>query len=299
MRQATNKVNITGLLSEVKLDYATQTGKDGNPVDVIRGSINIKTTITIGSKDIDVEAPIQVYVKKFKNDGNPNAQYEEWRKVKEEYISIAAGGEAKATAIRVFGNVTENAYYNEAGAKVSYTRIRGSFVSQVDKARMRPEAAWELEYVIANKHYVLDDDGVETDKYCVNALVPQYNGSVDVIPLYTTNPNAIKDIENWDDGSTRKCTGYLNFTVGEVIAAPVDDSWGAVEETKVSRTKSLSELVILKGSEALTGEFAFDPDEVNAGLAMREEAIEASKDKKKSGKKAPEKGTATFANLGF
>lgn len=296
MRQATNKVNITGLLNSTSLDYKTQ-ARDGSPLDAIAGFINIKTTITVGSKEIETEIPIQVYVNRTKKDGTPNSQYDEWKKVKEEYISVAAGGEAKATAIRVFGNVMENAYVNEAGTKVSYTRIKGSFVSQVDKTRMRPEAAWELEYVVANKHYVVDDDGVETDKYCINALVPQYNGSVDVIPLYTTNPNAIKDLETWEDGSTRKSTGYLNFTVGEVIAAPVDDSWGAVEDTRVSRTKSVSELVILKGSEALTGEFEFNADEINEGLALREAKIE--NDKKKSSKKAPAKGTATFANLGF
>ena len=307
MRQATNKVKITGLLSEVDLQDASFTGNDGNPVEVIRGTIKVKVDLPVGDKTILDEIPIQVFAKKYKNDGSPNSAYDDWKKVKDEYVSIAAGGEDSAQAISVTGaNVQENTYYNQMGTKVSYTRIRGSFVRAVDKSRMVPEASWELEFVVANKKYLVDDDGVETDKYCINAIIPQYGGSVDVVPIYTTNPRAIQDIEQWEEGSTMKAYGYLNFTVGEAPKkVVVDDTWGEIPELVTeSGTRSVSELIITKASgEPLTGEFAFDPVEINNALAEREARIEADKDKKASGtkgtKKAPAKGKATFTNLGF
>jgi len=305
MRQATNKVKLTGLLSEVDLEDASF-DSNGSPVEVIRGTIKVKINLPVGDKIIPNEVPVQVFCKKYKNDGNPNTAYDDWKKVKEEYVSIASGGEAKADAICVTGaNVQENTYYNANGNKVSYTRIRGSFVKHVDKGHMVPEASWELEFVVGNKAYVLDDDGVETDKFCINAIVPQYGGAVDVVPIFTTNPMAIKDIEQWEDGSTMKAYGRLNFTVGEPgTAIASDDTWGEIPEQRTTGgTRSVSELIIQKASnEPLSGEFAFDPAEINGALADREKRIEQSKDKKSSGvstKKAPAKGKATFANLGF
>lgn len=305
MRQAVNKVKIVGLLSEVDLEDTSYTDKvTGNPVEAIRGKIKVRVDLPVGSEIIKNEIPVQVFSKKYKNDGNPNTAYEDWKKIKEECISIAAGGETKADAIVITSaNLEENTYYNQNGVKVSYPRIRASFIRKIERARMTPEASWELEFVVGNKSYVLDDDGVETDKFCINTIVPQYGGSVSVIPVFTTNPAAIRDIEQWEDGSTMKAFGRLNFTVSEAPApVVVDDTWGDLPVETSGGTRSVSELIIQRATnEPLTGEFAFDAGEINSALAAREKAIEEIKNRKPAvaSKKAPAKGKSTALDFGF
>ena len=90
---ALNEVSIEGILSEVKLQEGT--GKNNEPV--IFGEYKIKTTNTIDGIETVCEIPIRVYQSKITKNNKENPAYNTALTIMKDYVSIAAGGEEKAT----------------------------------------------------------------------------------------------------------------------------------------------------------------------------------------------------------
>lgn len=293
LRQAQNTVYIEGLVSEIDLAAAT-IKKDGHDAECIRGTVKIRVHQIINNENKTLEIPVQVFSMKYKNNGEPNPAYTSTKQVMEEYVSIAAAGVEKADGIRIKNATLQmNEYYAPNGNLVSYPRISSSFFTRISRDQMKEEATFTIEFVVANKRYETDNDGVETSKYRIQGIVPQYGGKADIFEFNSYNPNVINSIDRfWNPNDTVKALGKINFsTQTKTVTIPVDFG----EPQQRIETISVSELLITGGSNSpLEGEFAFDIDEVADALAKRKEKLEEDKNKASTMPK-PSKSL----NLGF
>lgn len=296
-----NVVKIEGILSEVDLEYKSFT-KDDKTIKAIGGVIKVRVDTAVNGADTTLEIPVHMFAAQLTNAGAPNPAYDSISRIKEEYVSIAASDIDHADRIRITkGAIQMNEYYGQDGRLISFPRITASFVSKIKREECKPKAEFNVTFMVGKAAYELDGEGVETDKYKVTGMVPQYGGKVDVIPFFAYNPGVIDAVSNyWNEGDTVRATGKLNFTSKtEEVTANVDFG----EPTTTTRTISLSELVITGGSSTpLDGEYAISYDDVKAALEDRKNRLAESKEKaakKGTSGKAPAPATKKFSDLGF
>lgn len=288
LREAVNQVKIEGILSETDLKYGSFV-KDGKTVETIGGSIKVLVVQNINGAPQSNEIPVYMFSQKYTKAGKLNPAYESIERVMKEYVSIAsAGGEAGATKIRITNaKITMNEYIGQNGKLVSFPRIQASFAG-IANGEFKPEGSFSVEMAVSNIVPVVDSEGVEVEprRLKITGIVPQYGGKVDVVEFLATTPNVINAIENyWEKNGTFKAVGKLNFTSTTRVEKEEVDFGEPVEHI---RTVSVSELIITGGSQApLEGEFAFDIDEINEGLARRKENLAKSKERAAAGKKTP------------
>lgn len=296
-----NNVTIEGLLSEVDLENKTFK-KNGADVNAIGGSIKIRVEATINGENVVLEIPVQMFAAQFTNAGAPNPAYDSIQKIKDTYVSIAASDITKADAVRITkGSIQMNEYYGQDGRLISFPRIHASFVTKIRREECTPKADFSVTFMVGKAGPELDREGVETNRYKIMGMIPQYGGRIDVVPFFAVNPGVIDAVSQyWSEGDTVKATGKLNFT-SEVrqIETKVDFGDPVIE----TRTISLSELVITGGSSTpLDGEFAINYDDVKVALEDRKVRLEQSKEKsqnKGTAGKAPAASSNKFSDLGF
>lgn len=297
-----NIVKIEGILSEVELEHKDFT-KDGNTVKAVGGIIKVRVDTVINGTETALEIPVHMFAAQLTNAGNPNPAYESIERIMNEYVSIAASDIEHADRIRITkGQIAMNEYYGQDGKLNSYPRVTASFVTKIKKEECKPKAEFTITFMVGKAGYELDRDGVETEKYKITGMVPQYGGKVDVVPFFAYNAGVIDAVSNyWNEGDTVKATGKLNFTSEtKEVETKVDFGEPVIE----TRTFAISELVITGGSSTpLDGEFAIDYDDVKAALEQRKERLAAQKEKSAnkgtSGKApAPTSGNK-FKDLGF
>ena len=297
-----NVVKIEGILSEVDLEYKDFT-KNGSTSKAIGGVIKVRVDTAVNGKDTTLEIPVHMFAAQFTNAGAPNPAYESIARIKEEYVSIAASDIDHADRVRITkGSINMNEYYGQDGRLISFPRVNASFVSKIKREECKPKAEFTVTFMVGKAGFELDKDGVETNKYKITGMVPQYGGKVDVIPFFAYNEGVVDAVSNyWNEGDTVKATGKLNFT-SETKEVEVKVDFG--EPSVETRTYSISELVITGGSSTpLEGEFAINYDDVKTALEERKARLAESKDK------AANKGTAgkapaptaqkKFSDLGF
>lgn len=297
-----NTVKIEGILSEIDLKYGTIT-KNGVESKTVGGTIKIRVNTQINKENVELEIPVHMFSTQYTNAGASNPAFESIERVMNEFVSIAASDIDRADRVRITrGQIGMNEYYGQNGNLVSFPRISASFVSKIKKDECKPDASFSVTFMVGTKGYETDREGVETDRYKVMGMIPQYGGKIDVVPFYATNPGVIDAISNyWNDAETVKATGKLNFTSKtETVAVQVD--FGEPSET--TRTISVSELVITGGSSTpLEGDFAIDYEDVKAALEERKSRLAALKDKsqnKGTAGKAPAQTSGNkFKDLGF
>lgn len=280
MRQAVNRVRIEGILSEIDLGYHTY-DKQGRVTDCVRGTVKIRVDQDVQGEKTILEIPISMFANKLKNDGNPNPAYDSISKVMG-LTSIAAGGEELADRVRVTGaQIRMNEYYDQNGRLISFPRINASFVNKIRKDEMVPAASFELEFVIGKiEDEIKNVKGEEevTGRQKIQAIVPQFGGRIDVVPLIIENPKVASVINaNWSEGDTVSAAGRLNFTT-ETREEAVELDFG--EAAPIQRTFSISELFLIGGAKApLTGELEFDKADIQQGLAERKARLDKQKEK--------------------
>ena len=295
-----NVVRIEGILSEVDIDYK-DFKKNGVDTKAIGGVIKIRVTQAINGVDTELEIPVHMFAAQLTNSGSPNPAYESIARIKNEYVSIAASDIEHADRVRITkGAISMNEYYGQDGRLISFPRITASFVTKIKKEECKPKAEFTVTFMVGQSGYELDKEGVETDKYKVIGMIPQYGGKVDVVPFYAYNPGVIDAVSNyWTEGDTVKATGRLNFTSE---TKEVEQNHGFGESIIETRTYSISELVITGGNPSpLDGEFAINYDDVKVALEDRKNRLAESKEKSANrgaaGKApAPQK---KFSDLGF
>lgn len=297
-----NVVRIEGILSEIDLEYKEFT-KNGSPAKAIGGVIKIRVNTAINGAETELEIPVHMFAAQLTNSGAPNPAYESIARIKEEYISIAASDIEHADRVRITkGAISMNEYYGQDGRLISFPRVTASFVSKIKREECKPKAEFTVTFMVGKAGYELDKDGVETDKYKVTGMIPQYGGKVDVVPFFAYNQGTIDAISNyWQEGDTVKAIGKLNFT-SQTKEVEVKVDFG--EPTIETRTYSISELVITGGSSTpLDGEFAINYEDVKVALEQRKERLAESKEKSAnrgtSGKAPAPAAAKKFADLGF
>lgn len=303
LRQAENRVKIEGILSEVDIKPGTFK-KNGATQESIGGTITVKVVQKINDVEKELMIPVHMFASKLTNRGTPNPAYESIKKVASEFTSIAAAGnEDEADRIRITNaNVRMNEYYSADGRLISFPRINASFVSKIKSGECRSEATFEIEFVVAKKDEETDRNGDPTGRYKIDAILPQYGGKVDVIPLYAESEGVINAVSTyWEVGDTVKASGRLDFSSKTEVTLEEVDFGEPIEKI---RTINKSDLIITGGSqEPLSGDFAFDNEEIKQALADRKAKLEAQKERdmsRTSAKKAPPQVTNNgFADLGF
>lgn len=303
LRQAENRVKVEGILAEIDIKPGSF-NKNGQMMESIGGSIIVKVTQKISGEEKELAIPVHMFASKLTNKGTPNPAYESIKKVMDEYVSIAASenGEEGADRVRITsGSVRMNEYYSQDGRLISFPRVNASFVSRINKADCKPEATYTAEFVVANKAEEIVNDE-PTGRYRIDAIIPQYGGKVDVVPMYAQSEGVIDAVSTyWNVGDTVKANGRLDFSATtETIIEEVDFG----EPIEKTRTINRSDLIITGGSqEPLDGDFAFDNTEIQSALADRKLRLEKQKDKDMSraaSKAAPPKNTGNgFTDLGF
>lgn len=297
-----NTVKIEGILSEIDIKYGSFMKKGVN-TNSIGGVIKVRVNQKINGEDTELEIPVHLFASQYTNAGAANPAYESIERIMKEYVSIAASDIDHADRVRITrGALQMNEYYGQNSNLVSFPRVTASFVSKIKKDECRPEASFIVVFMVGSKGYELDKDGVETNKYKIVGMVPQYGGKVDVVPFVAINKGVIDAVSNyWNEGDTVKAAGRLNFTSKTETHTTEVDFGEPVEET---RTVSVSELILTSGSSTpLEGEFALNADDVTAALAARKAKLAELKEKstvKGTSGKAPAASAGNkFKDLGF
>lgn len=284
IREAENVVRIEGILSEVDLKYGSFVKKATNEtVNSIGGSIKVQVNQNINGKETILEVPVHMFASEYTNKGAKNPAYQNIERVMNEFTSIAAaGGVQGADAIRITnGKIVMNEFPNRMGEISSYPRINASFISKIKKEDLKPEASFSVTFVVGKKTPEVDREGVETGRYKVTGVLPQYGGKVDVVDFITANPKVIQAIEQyWNENDTVSAIGRLNFSSRtETVVKEVDFG----EPQELVRTFSVSELVITGGSATpLDEERAYDLNEIKSALADRKIRLEKMKEDAKN-----------------
>lgn len=303
LRQAENRIKIEGILAEIDIKPGSF-NKNGQTMESIGGSILVKVTQKISGEEKELSIPVHMFASKLTNRGTPNPAYESIKKIADEYVSIAASenGEAGADRIRITsGSVRMNEYYSQDGRLISFPRVNASFVTRINKADCKPEATYTAEFVVANKSEEIKNDE-PTGRYRIDAIIPQYGGRVDVVPMFAQSEGVIDAVSTyWNVGDTVKANGRLDFSATtETIIEEVDFG----EPIEKTRTINRSDLIITGGSqEPLEGDFAFDNAEIQSALADRKARLEAQKEKDMSRTASkqtpPQTSNNKFDDLGF
>ena len=305
LRQAENRCKIEGILSEINLEPMIFTNRNGRQGNAIRGSITVKVVQKISGEEKELAIPVHMFASELTNKGTPNPAYESIKKIKDEYVSIAASdnGEDGADRVRITNaSIHMNEYYSQDGRLISFPRVTASFVTRISKSECKPQATYTAEFVVANKSEEMDKNGESTGRYRVDAIIPQYGGKVDVVPMFAQSPGVIDGISNyWEIGDTVKASGRLDFSATtETIIEEVDFG----EPIERTRTVNRSDLIITGGSqEPREGDLAFDKTEIQHALADRKERLAQQKDKdmsRQAARQTPPKATDNgFTDLGF
>ena len=296
-----NIVKIEGILSEIDLKYGTFK-KNGVDTKSIGGTINVRVDTSINNEPMTLEVPVHMFASQLTNAGQPNPAFESIERIMNEYVSIAASDIDHADRVRITkGSITMNEYYGQNGQLVSFPRISASFVSKIKKEECKPDATFSVTFMVGSKDAEVDREGVETGRYKITGMIPQYGGKIDVVPFFAVNQGVIDAISNyWEQGYTVKAAGKLNFTQTTTMVKQQVDFGDAIE---TPRTISVSELIITGGSSTpLEGEYAINEDDVTAALAERKARLAEQKEKsqnKGTAGKAPAKSGNKFRDLGF
>ena len=303
LRQAENRCKIEGILAEIDIKPG-HFNKNGQMMESIGGSITVKVVQKISGEEKELAIPVHMFASKLTNKGTPNPAYESIKKVADEYVSIAASenGEDGADRVRITNaSVRMNEYYSQDGRLISFPRVNASFVSRINKSDCKPEATYTAEFVVANKSEEIKNEE-PTGRYRIDAIIPQYGGKVDVVPMFAQSEGVIDAVSTyWNVGDTVKANGRLDFSATtETIIEEVDFG----EPIEKTRTINRSDLIITGGSqEPLEGDFAFDNAEIQSALADRKARLEAQKDKDMSRTAAkqtpPQTSDNKFTDLGF
>lgn len=292
---ASNSVEIIGLLSENNLKEGSYE-KNGKKNDYISGSVTVKVVQKIGAAEKVLEIPVHVFANKLKKDGeSENPAYKSWKEVSG-YTSIAAaGGEDKADAVRITGQLAMNEYYGRDNRFISFPQVKGSFIRKIRKDDMKMGAIFEYDGMIRQTCNEVDSQGVETGRLRINMCIPQWGGLVDVMPFYVESPKAIDFImDNWKPRDTVPFRGKLNFST-KTETKLIETAFGEPEEK--TTTTSISELIITGGDFPLESGYEFSM--IEEGLRKRDEKLAAEKERTRTAPKTRKAPATDASSLGF
>ena len=282
LREATNTVNIEGIISEIDIkdrDFV----KNGETKEAISGVIKVRVNQKVGGEMKELEVPVHVFSTKYTKSGAVNPSYASIDKFRNNATSIAAaGGVEGADWVQIrSGKITMNEFYSQDGSKLnSYPRIQASFLNKLPPKDIKDSmATFTIEFMVAKKEYEVDKNGEETGRYKIKAAVPQYGGKVDSIAFVADSVGVIDAIQSyWEEGKTYSATGRINFSAKTEVTY-IQSDFGD-DPIRSERTVSVNELIITGGSQTpLDENNEFSIEDIKRGLKERQARLEEMKNK--------------------
>ena len=265
MKQATNVVNVAGVLNEIDLTEA----QDRNGKDYIRGKVYFLVDQTYGGKEEHEELQIDVFAYKKTSSGKDNPAYKSAKDLMENAVSVAACGSVDgADSYRVGGaRITSNSFTTQDGRNVTYYPMQASFFNKIN-GDYTPDASFETEIFITNMKEETDREGMPTGRLVLNGAIVGYNDRIDVVPFVVEDPKAVAHISNnWGVGDTVRIYGKARSTVEIVTKAANEDMFGEAPMREYRNTRK--EYVVTSGSSVPYDiEMAYSEEDINAAMAM-------------------------------
>ncbi len=291
LREALNKVSISGILKEKNLKIDTNTkGK------YIGGYVIIQT---------DEHSAHRVNVFSFEktNKGEVSGIFKGLKTAMDEYVSLVdctdqGLPESEATKIVITsGRLGLNEYYDEGGNLKSSWSVSSSFLSRPrSETGFEPMATFEVEGFISA---IRTND---RDQTFIELVIPTYGGNVVPITFSTTAIAADYIKDNYERGQTGKFLGDL-VNIAEVEVKP----YMGFGEGRPTKTVNFKRDIVITGGDPAPydedDEKSYKPKAIKEALVAREEYLENLKTKgKDKGNKEPnvtKPATTTKKTSGF
>ena len=281
--ESTNRVNITGVLSELTVDQKV----DSNGNDYASAKVKVKVDQEINGIATQNEVTVSYYSKKFKKDSKEISKiYEKIIAFPETFKSLAACPEdhpEMASKVNITAEIRENMWPDATGKIKPDWQLSANFLNEARKEGYESQARFELSGVVTKIIDEVNENGDPTNRVKVALAVVGYHGKVDVIELIAASSNAANYIKTeWKEGDTVNVNGALSVNHQTKVWF---EEQGFGEPIKRTKTESRKELIILGGSPGgLTEEYAYDANDIKNGLVQRQARAEEAKEKAKKGK---------------
>lgn len=275
LRQALNKVEITGVVKEHKLS----TGKTNDGKKYVNGALVVKAGEF-------TEVTVKVFVSEKNSNGKVKKAYENLKKILDgECKTMAEVPEEEAVKVRLWGNdgftpqFKEEMYKPESAPEV-ITRVGVDlgFGNVTIDNNIKPEdykATFDVEVFVESVIEELNRDDEETGRVIVKGWCPVYGGSV--IPL-----EIIAGVVNDDEGE---------YDFAEDIRDSVDPDttinlWGDIDyrviiekttkggglgRAKTEEKRTYVHDLIAVGADFVEGDDEYDIDAIKKARNVREE----------------------------
>lgn len=233
-----NIVELQGLLVNNTLEVKT----DKNGRKFIGGTLEVNT----GTEMDECIIPIECMQYELKKDGTRNALYD--RHVQMINWPCASNvGNAEAVCISLNrGEIADNSFYSERTGKiVEGWRVRAVFIDQATKTAPRNNS-FSIQGVVDSVKEVVNADGEPTGELKVELLGVGFGERITRIPMYVTNAEGIKYIENnWNPGDL--VTAYGEIVYEQKVTEVVQETAFGSGNTK-TYTNVVKRLVINSGT---------------------------------------------------
>ncbi len=198
-----NMVELQGLLVNNTLEVKT----DKNGRKYIAGTLEINT----GTDEDECIVPVELLQFETKRDGGRNPLFDRHLQMME-WPSASAVGNREAICVSINkGEITDNSFYSSRTNKVVEAwRLRTVFADQATKSAPRNNS-FSVQGVVDSVKEITNAEGEPTGELKVELLTLGFGERVSRVPLYVTNKEGIKYIEqNWN-------TGDLVTAYGEIV----------------------------------------------------------------------------------
>lgn len=287
IREAINKVNLEGILKELKLE-----AKD----DVISGDIVILTSP-------NSEHTVTTYVNRLTKSNTENKAYKGLQTVMRDFVSVAALMSNKedpktyeeavelATKVRINNaKLGRNEFYvSGSGEFVSNVSVNANFFNHITDDSFTPKAEFEIEcYVEKIRKEIKKDE--ETGRLILDTIIPLYGGRV--IPMeFVADGDVAEYLENnYEERKTCSIWGDLI----NVVERTTEKKSGFGKDKETVKANYKRELLITGGAESQYDEDnknAYTTDQIKEAWKVREteylpEMLKKSQDKSKGANKS-------------
>lgn len=264
MKQATNILNVSGIVNEIDLEKR----QDRYGKDYISGKVIFLVDQSYGGKDEHEEVSVDVFAYQTTSKGNANPAYKSASDLMTNAISVAACGSTDgADSYQIGGaSLSSNTFTARDGREVTYYPMRASFFNKIN-GEYTPTAAFETEIFITNIKEETDREDIPTGRLIIHGAIVGYNDRIDVVPFVVEDPKAVSHIENnWSVGDTVRIYGKVRSTVEIVQRSSNEDVFGEAPTREYKNTRK--EFVITSGSSApYDYESAYHEEDINAAMA--------------------------------
>lgn len=296
IRQALNKIEITGVVKEHKLD----TGKTSEGDKYINGSLVVKAGEF-------TEITVKVFVSETTSKGKVKKAYENLEKIlKGEVKTMAEVPEEEAVKVRIWGNEGFTSQFKEeifkpenATEVVTKIGVDLGFGNITLDNNVNPEdykATFDVEMFVESVEEEMNKDEEETGRVIVKGWVPVYGGSV--IPL-EIKAGIVEDEDgeydfaedirsNIDLDSTVNFWGNIDF---KAIIEKTSKG-GSLGRAKVEEKRTYIHDLIAVGANFVEGDDEYDIEDIKQARIERENKKQEAQDKAESGDKGNKKGSS-------